>query len=185
MLKKNEIYFGTSNKNKVTEAAAILSLYGIKLLHYAIERVEIQSDDLNEIAVYSLKNINDNVPIVVEDAGLFINRLNGFPGPYSSYVLEHLGNPGILKLMDDVEERSAKYVSAVAYRDDEEVHVFQGIVEGNITLNIIGTNGFGFDPIFIPNEGDGRTFGEMSDVEKNSISHRSRAFNALGKWLTQ
>ncbi len=184
-MKKNEIYLGTSNQNKVKEAAAVLSFYGIKLKHYPLERVEIQSDNLNEIASYSLKNIKENIPIVIEDAGLFIKKFNGFPGPYSSYVLERLGNSGILKLMEKEMERSAKYISALAYRDETGVYNFQGIVEGNISLSIRGDNGFGYDPIFIPNEGDGRTFGEMSEIEKNNLSHRSRAFTTLGKWLTQ
>lgn len=184
-MKKNEIYLGTSNQNKVKEAAAVLSLYGIKLIHYPLERVEIQSDNLKEIANYSLKSIHENIPIVIEDAGLFINKLKGFPGPYSNYVLEKLGNPGILKLMEHDTERSAQYVSELAYRDETGIHNFQGIVEGILSTNIRGNNGFGYDPIFIPNEGDGRTFGEMSDTEKNNLSHRSRAFKSLGMWLTQ
>ncbi len=126
-----------------------------------------------------------NIPLCVEDAGFFIDRWSGFPGPYSSYILEHLGNAGILKLMESELNRSAYYVSAVAYRDESGVKIFRGTVNGEIAHSIRGTNGFGYDPIFIPSEGDGRTFGEMDEAEKNKISHRARAFRALAEWLTE
>jgi XTP/dITP diphosphohydrolase len=184
-LKKNKIWLGTSNMHKVREASEILAPYGIKLEHYPLERIEIQADDLAEVAAYSLKTVPVEIPIVIEDAGIFISHYDGFPGPYSSYVLKRLNNPGILKLMEDIEDRSARYVSAAAYRDENGVQIFRGTVEGSISDRIRGTNGFGYDPIFIPKEGDGRTFGEMSDAEKNMISHRARAFQALAEWLTQ
>jgi XTP/dITP diphosphohydrolase len=184
-LKKNRIWLGTSNMHKVREASEILAPYGIKLEHYPLERIEIQADDLAEVAAYSLKTVPVEIPIAIEDAGIFISHYDGFPGPYSSYVLKRLNNPGILKLMEDIEDRSARYLSAVAYRDENGVQIFRGTVEGIISDRIRGTNGFGYDPIFIPKEGDGRTFGEMSDAEKNIISHRARAFQALAEWLTQ
>ena len=184
-LKKNKVWLGTSNMHKVREALEILAPYGIKLEHYPLERIEIQADDLAEVAAYSLKTVPVEIPIVIEDAGIFISYYDGFPGPYSSYVLKRLNNPGILKLMEDIEDRSARYLSAVAYRDENGVQIFRGTVEGSISDRIRGTNGFGYDPIFIPKEGDGRTFGEMSDAEKNMISHRARAFQALAEWLTQ
>jgi XTP/dITP diphosphohydrolase len=155
------------------------------LEHHPLERVEIQADDPADIAAYSLKAVPPGFPVAIEDAGVFIDRLGGFPGPYSSYVLERLGNPGILKLMEGEADRRARYLSAVAYRDESGVHVFRGSVEGTIAQSIRGTNGFGYDPIFIPDEGNGSTFGEMSGREKNVISHRARAFRALAGWLTQ
>jgi XTP/dITP diphosphohydrolase len=184
-LTKSKIWFATGNEHKVKEAARVLAPYAIKLEHYPLERVEIQADDPAEIAAYSLTQVKDDRPICVEDAGVSIDRWGGFPGPYSSYVLERLGNPGILKLMEGVQNRGARYVSAIAYRDETGVHIFRGIVDGEITHSIRGTNGFGYDPIFIPIEGDGRTFGEMEAEEKNKISHRARAFRALAEWLTQ
>jgi len=65
------------------------------------------------------------------------------------------------------------------------VATVRGVVHGTIAPEARGAAGFGYDPIFIPKEGDGRTFGEMSDAEKNMISHRARAYQALAKWLTQ
>jgi len=173
----------TGNAHKVKEAAHVLAPYGIALEHLPVERVEIQADDLAEIAKYSLSMIYFDKPVCVEDAGVSIDRWRGFPGPYSSYVLERLGNPGILQLMEGESNRSARYTSALAYRDEGGVRVFMGEVEGEIAYSIRGTNGFGYDPIFIPKESDGRTFGEMSDEEKNRLSHRARAFESLAKWL--
>ena len=185
MLKKNRIWLGTANMHKVREAAEILAPYGIILEHYLLERIEIQADDLADIAAYSLMTVPVEFPIAIEDAGIFISHYDGFPGPYSSYVLKRLNNSGILKLMEGIADRSAQYLSAVAYRDENGVRIFRGTVEGIIADSIRGRNGFGYDPIFIPKEGDGRTFGEMSDIEKNRISHRARAFQALAEWLTQ
>ena len=180
---KNRIWFATGNRHKVEEAAEVLAPYSIALEHYPLERVEIQADDPADIAAYSLSMIKEDIPICVEDAGVSLDRWGGFPGPYSSYVLERLGNPGILKLMQGEQNRRAHYVSAVAYRDESGVHIFRGTVDGEIAHSIRGTNGFGYDPIFIPAEGDGRTFGEMGAEEKNRISHRARAFRALAEWL--
>ena len=185
-MKENKIWLATGNSHKVKEARVALAEYGIELGHIDVDRIEIQSDDPGEIAVYSLAQLpNDGRLVAIEDAGFFIDHYGGFPGPYSSYALEKLDNPGMLKLMEGVEERGAAYHSYVGFRSGDEVHVFQGIVTGKVADRMRGTNGFGYDPIFIPDEGDGRTFGEMTDDEKNAISHRARAFRALGEWLHQ
>lgn len=184
ILIKTSILLATGNRHKVQEAAEVLAIYGIRLVHYPFERVEIQADDPADIAVYSLMQINDPRPMCVEDAGVAVDRWGGFPGPYSSYVLERLGNQGILRLMEGEANRKAHYVSAVAYRDESgNIHKFYGYVYGEISYSIRGTNGFGYDPIFIPTEGDGSTFGEMTPEAKNAISHRARAFKALAEWL--
>ena len=183
-LKENKIWLATSNSHKVSEAKKVLAEYEIELGHIQVDRVEIQSDDPGKIAIYSLTQLHDDGrPVAIEDAGLFLNFYGGFPGPYSSYTLDKLNNSGILKLMEGIEERGAAYKSFIGFRLGIEVHVFQGAVKGKIADSMRGTNGFGYDPIFIPEEGDGRTFGEMSSEEKNSISHRARAFRALGEWF--
>jgi XTP/dITP diphosphohydrolase len=183
-LKENKIWLATGNSYKVKEARVALAEYGIELGQIEVDRIEIQSDDPGEIAVYSLTQLpEDERPIAIEDAALFIDHYGGFPGPYSSYALKKLDNPGILKLMEGIEERMAAYHSYVGFRFGDETHIFKGTVRGKISNVMKGTNGFGYDPIFIPDEGDGRTFGEMMDDEKNAISHRARAFRALGEWL--
>jgi XTP/dITP diphosphohydrolase len=174
---------GTSSDHKYAEAKEVLKKYGIELDRLSIERIEIQADDPELIAEYSLKQLDIDIPILIEDAGLYIDKYYGFPGPYSSYTLRTISNEGILKLMEGEEERGAKYISAVAYRDGNISMTFRGEVKGSISHEERGTNGFGYDPIFIPEEGDGRTFAEMSPQEKSKISHRARAFRKLAEWL--
>lgn len=174
---------GTSSDHKYAESREIMKEYGIELDRLSIERVEIQADDPELIAEYSLKQLDLDIPLIIEDAGLYIEKYYGFPGPYSSYTLRTINNEGILKLMEGEEDRRAKYISAVAYRDGELSITFRGEVKGWISYEERGMNGFGYDPIFEPEEGDGRTFAEMSAKEKSKISHRARAFRKLAEWL--
>jgi XTP/dITP diphosphohydrolase len=179
------VWIATGNHHKYVEARAVLQEFGVDLRHLEVDRMEIQADDLAEIAAYSAEQVESNGrSIVVEDAGLFIDQYGGFPGPYSSYVLQTIDLNGVLSLMESVEKRNASFKSAIALRDRNVTRCFRGIVMGEIAHSIRGTGGFGYDPIFIPYEGDGRTFGEMTAEEKNALSHRARAFRALGEWLT-
>jgi XTP/dITP diphosphohydrolase len=184
-LRRTRIWMGTSSDHKYMEAREVLAEYGVELERLSIDRVEIQADDPELIAEYSLKVLDVDVPILVEDAGLYIDKYYGFPGPYSSYALRTIDNEGILKLLEGETERGARYLSAVAFRDGDASVSFTGEVAGRIAMEMRGTNGFGYDPIFIPDEGDGRTFGEMSASEKARISHRARAFRKLGEWLRE
>lgn len=184
-MRGNKIWMATGNRHKYREAQEVMAEMGIALAHMEINRVEIQADDLADIAEYSLKQVRDDGRrIVVEDAGIFIDCYGGFPGPYSAYVLNTINLQGILKLMDSIRGRDASFQSVVAYRDGDCIRHFRGVVKGRIADCIRGTGGFGYDPIFIPDEGDGRTFGEMNAEEKNALSHRARAFRSLGEWLT-
>ena len=110
--------------------------------------------------------------------------LGGFPGPYSSYVFNTVGCEGILKLLHSVTERGASFEAAVAYCEPGHRPIcFTGSVKGVVTKRARGSNGFGFDPIFVP-KGNRRTFAEMSTKEKNLYSHRARAFGKFCKWFT-
>jgi len=179
-------FFVTSNIHKFQEAKRVLAEYDIAAAMIKMSALEIQDDSLENIAKASVLDAvkKCNLPVIVEDAGLFIKVLNGFPGPYSSYVNRTLGVEGILKLMRDVEDRSAYFLSVVAFSnsDGKEVKFFHGKVEGRIAYEARGESGFGFDPIFIPAEGDGRTFAEMSTEEKNRFSHRARALRKFAEW---
>ena len=183
----NEINFVTGNIHKLKEVEGILRSYGIKVKMIKVKKMEIQADELIAIAEHAAINAakEAGVPVVVEDAGLFIEALRGFPGPYSSYVFKTIGNDGIIKLMKGITDRRARFISVVAFAKPEGyVRTFVGVAEGLISVEPRGSMGFGFDPIFIPYEGDGRTFAEMSLDEKNRISHRGKAFRSLAKWLT-
>jgi XTP/dITP diphosphohydrolase len=180
-------YFVTSNIHKFQEARRVLSEYNIATAKLKVEAVEIQDDSLENIAKYSVRDAvkNCGLPVFVEDAGLFVEALHGFPGPYSRYVYDTVGVDGILKLMKNIEDRGAYFMSAIAFGSLEEQPVcFVGKVEGKLSLRKRGAAGFGYDPIFIPLKGDGRTFAEMTTAEKNRFSHRAGALRKFAEWYS-
>jgi len=177
-------FFVTSNVHKFNEARLILAEYKVATAMLKIEAVEIQDDNLENIAKASATDATKNckLPIIVEDAGLFIEALNDFPGPYSSYVYRTIGTRGILKLMENVDKRDAHFQSVVAFSSPEEApKCFQGKAKGKITMEERGSLGFGFDPIFEPSGGK-RTFAEMTTTEKNQHSHRAEALRKFAEW---
>jgi len=182
-----QLCFTTENKGKYAEASRIASEYRVKLRQVYRQKIEIQSDDLKEIARFAAKEASKAIgrPVVSEDSGFFVHALGGFPGPYSSYVYRTIGYDGILRLMKRVRNRTAHFQAAVAFCKPKTRPVcFSGIVEGVISPRPWGRQGFGFDPIFVPNDGDGRTFAQMNAKEKNLISHRGRAFFAFFEWVS-
>ena len=173
----------TSNSGKAREFQLLFEEAGLEIEIEPMKTVEIQADSLEEIAVFSSLQAYNLLkrPVIVEDAGLFVESLNGFPGPYSSYVYKTLGAEGLLKLVG--EDRRAHFESVIAFYSREHgVKVFRGICRGRIAYEVRGTSGFGFDPIFIP-ENMNKTFAELGEVEKNKISHRGRAARKLVEWL--
>jgi len=177
----------TSNPGKAREFENIFSEYKLSFRIEPIKTPEIQAMDLRiiaeESAIYAYDILRE--PVLVEDAGLFINALNGFPGPFSSYAYKTIGVKGMLKLMENVEDRRARFLSVIAFYTPMigGVKIFTGEVEGYIAMEPRGSGGFGFDPIFIPAEGDGRTFAEQSIEEKNKLSHRARAAKKFAEWI--
>jgi XTP/dITP diphosphohydrolase len=190
--KRKVVFFATGNINKFNEARSILSQYGIAVGMLRLKGDEIQSDSLKEIAETSVKNAYQRcrLPIFVEDAGLFIDALSGFPGPYAAYVYHTIHNSGILKLMENLNDRKAKFQSVIAYCDAQklcEPKCFYGESQGEITLSERkehGKSGFGFDPIFQPAK-SAKTFAEMTIEEKNGYSHRAMAIHNFAKWFAK
>ena len=184
---KTKIYrFVTANEHKYHEASELLEKYNLKLQMISLDKREIQSSDINEIAIESAREAFSTIKndLLVEDAGLFIDVLNGFPGPYSSYVYKTLGVKRILGLLNGVNSRGATFKSVVAYSNGKgSIKSFAGITKGVITNFTRGKNGFGFDPIFIPN-GSSRTYAEMALEEKSYFSHRSKAFRRFVGYLS-
>ncbi len=181
------VYFVTKNRAKFLEATRIAVTFGVRLKHLKIEKQEIQADKLSEIASFAAMQAanSSDCSVVSEDAGFFVDALRGFPGPYSSYVHGTLDISGILKLMKNVKQRGACFSAALAYCEPGQRPVcFTGVVRGVVGKEARGAHGFGFDPIFIPLQGDGRTFAEMTTDEKNSLSHRAKAFAKFSKWFT-
>ena len=187
-LKGKVVFFATGNIHKFNEVRAVLAGHGIAVGMLKIKGIEIQSDQLSEIAAVSAANAFKHcpVPLIVEDAGLFIEALKGFPGPYAAYAFKTLGNAGILKLLGNMENRYATFKSALAYCDSEtgQTVCFEGHAPGKIALQEQTDEpdfAFGFDPIFIP-DGSQKTFAQMSLAEKNSFSHRAMAVNKFAQW---
>ena len=180
------VYLVSTNIHKYLEAREVLASLGLSLAFLRDEVPELQSTDLAQIASWGARWAAEkwDLPVLVEDTGLFIEGLNGFPGPYASYVLKTIGLEGILRLLEGAEDRRACFKTALAFCDGKgaEPVVFTGEACGTIAHEPRGTGGFGYDPIFVPEGGDGRTFAEMSTSEKNAYSHRARAFRAFGEW---
>jgi XTP/dITP diphosphohydrolase len=181
------IFLATGNFHKFDEARRVLSEYGLSTGMLRVKAVEIQSDSLAEIATASAIDAHNrcHLPVIVEDAGLFVDALKGFPGPYAAYVYKTISNPGLLKLMENVQDRKATFRSVITYYDGKtQPMCFDGEAVGKIAQDEIwGTlkTGFGFDPIFQP-KGSGKTFAEMTIEEKNGFSHRANAVRKFAAW---
>jgi XTP/dITP diphosphohydrolase len=184
------ITFVTSNEGKVREAAASLS---VDVEQFDFDYTEIQSNDLGAIAAHGAREAYREAgsPVMVEDSGLFVDALEGFPGPYSAYVEDTVGIERVARLVESESDHGAAFRSLVAYCDGTDlgaaptveegtppVAIFEGRVEGRI-VPPRGDGGFGYDPIF---EFEDRTFAEMTPEEKNEHSHRGRALDAFAEW---
>ena len=186
----NQITFVSSNLSKFKEVYAFLTKFDIRVDFFRLEMREIQSDSLEEIAmekaVAAYKVIKEK--LIVEDTGLFIHALKGFPGSYSSFVLRTIGNLGILDLLSSKTDRSATFKTVIAFNNGATTRIFTGTVSGVISP-VIAKDGWGYDPIFIPLGHDGevyiKTYGEMSIEKKNVISHRSQALRKFIEWYTE
>jgi XTP/dITP diphosphohydrolase len=173
----------TGNPHKVTEIGAILG-----------DAVELSAVDTgaaetgitfegNALIKARAASRSSGVLALADDSGIEIDAIGGAPGVHSArWTEEHDWIPRVLRELDGVPvaERTARFVSAAAavWPDGRSV-VRRGVVEGHIAGSARGSGGFGYDPIFVPVEGDGRTFGEMTADEKHALSHRGRAFRAL------
>ena len=190
------VVFVTGNQNKVAEAHSILSPLGFYVEQLFIggkapDLVEPQAEEIEEIAKYKLEQAVsltmgtefENEAVLVEDSGLFIDSLSGFPGPYSSFVKETIGLSGILSLMSGETDRGAEFRAVAAVHFKGKIMTCTGICRGFVSENISGDSGFGYDPIFIPEEANGRTCAQLSPEEKSSISHRGFALKGVSELL--
>jgi XTP/dITP diphosphohydrolase len=171
----------TSNAGKAAEVEAFFGGL-LEVDHIILDVPEHRSSNVAEIARekarYAFGQLN--TPLIVDDTGFFIDALDGFPGPYAAYVLNTIGNAGILKLIDGKSDRNARFTTGIAYADDQGIQVFTGTLEGTITNRPRGNHGFGYDPIF---ETGKKTLAELSLEEKSRISHRARALSAFHDWF--
>jgi len=178
------ILFATSNPHKVREGNKIAREFGIRFEQINVDYPEIRDENIRKIAAEGVKFVFERIkkPVIVEDTGLFIDALNGFPGPYSAYVYKKIGCEGILKLLQDSDNRDAEFITAIGFKDSSTLRIFEGRISGTISNEKRGTAGFGYDPIFIPKSLD-KTFAEDPEM-KDRISHRRNAFYKFCQWFS-
>ncbi|MBI5390826.1 RdgB/HAM1 family non-canonical purine NTP pyrophosphatase [Candidatus Woesearchaeota archaeon] len=176
----------THNPNKVKEFKYILEPL-VTVNHLDLEYPELRSDSNQDIAEMSAKQLAEKFQkqVVVEDSGIFIEALGGFPGTCSAYCYKRIGLDGILKLMKGTKDRRAYYLSAIALCEPGKKPIsFIGKDEGTIALKKTGKFGWGHDPIFIP-KGKKQTYGVLKEKMQGPNLHRRRSLELLKKYLIQ
>ena len=181
------LYFLTGNAHKLQEAREILSDYQIQGV--SLELDEIQGLDPETVIQHKLKQAAENEsrrPLLCEDVSLLFEAYHQLPGPLVKWFIDASPNKNadlLLQMMQGQTNRSARAVCFYGLLDtDEQMHFFQGEIKGSIAEHLTGDNGFGWDPIFIP-EGQKQTFSEMPGALKHEISHRKRALEAIKTFL--
>ena len=179
-----DVTFVSTNPGKFREVRDVLRPYGVRVRWKRRELPEPQADDLGRVVAAKLDAVRDlRGYVLVEDSGLFIPSLHGFPGVYSAHFLRIWKFGPILELLAG--RRRAAYFEAVAgLTRGNRRWTFVGRVTGAVARRPAGTGGFGYDPIFVPN-GWTRTFAEGTAEEKNAISHRARAVRQVGELLAR
>jgi XTP/dITP diphosphohydrolase len=184
-MSRDRLVLVTQNQHKLKELTPLFKKYDVEFDTTPLEKYEIRSESIEEIARIAAKTAFEILqkPVVVDDTGFFVDALNGFPGSYAGIVLKKIGYEGILRLMNDKEDRVSKFETVVGYYDGQHLESFVGTITGAVARQPGGEGGFGYDPIFVP-EGFTKTYAELSLDEKVSISHRTRAFEEFLRWYS-
>lgn len=172
-----EITLITGNVGKVKEFERLL---GMSLRHQKVTLPEIQSTDVAIVAKTKAEAAYRAIrkPVLVDDTGLYIHAWGELPGALIAWFLDNVGNEGILRMLEGWEDRSARVATALGYCDSSGSQVYTGELKGSIAESVQGENGFGYDPIFVP-ENYSKTFAAMSHAEKDAISMRAQAIQHL------
>lgn len=180
-MSQDDWVFVTSNSNKVREAERIL---GFALQHAAVELDELQAETVAAVALAKAQAAFQKLgrPVIVEDAGIELTALGGFPGPFIKYWEKLGGLASICRTADGLGDRRVRAVCALGICSEAGAQVVVGAIDGTVSLAPRGQNGFGWDAIFIP-EGDDRAFAEMTASEKDARSHRRKAWELLRERL--
>lgn len=188
------LIFATHNPNKAKEIASLLpdsiQIINLSDLNYHTEIPETENT-LEGNAKLKAQTIFDafQQPVFSDDSGLEVEALHGAPGVFSA---RYAGEPrddqkNIDLLISNLKDKSnlhARFRTVIAYHDTQQIHLFEGVIQGTITLHPRGQMGFGYDPVFIP-KGQSKTFAEMTLDQKNRYSHRSKAFQSLISFLLE
>lgn len=187
----NRLVFATNNQHKTAEVAKILApdydVINLKDINCLVDIPET-GDTFAENATLKSTYVFENFGLdcFADDSGLEVEALNNEPGIYSARYSgvkdDTINLQLLLKNMDGQTNRKARFKTVISLLKNGENHLFEGVIEGTITSNPSGTNGFGYDPIFKPNGYD-ITFAEMDMAEKNKISHRALAMQKLIDFL--
>lgn len=187
-----KLIFATSNAKKIQEVRGILgSSYEVLSLADINFEGEIPEpyDTIRENSIHKANFFfkKTSLPCLAEDSGLEVDALDGRPSAYSArYAGEERNDitnyKKVLTELGESENRKARFISIITYKNKEREDVFEGNMDGCIAMSPRGENGFGYDPIFIP-EGFTKTNAELSLEEKNAISHRKKALDELVRYL--
>ena len=180
IMKLSDLIVVTTNENKLAEINQIL---GTNHKVSKIDIPEIQSLDLDEVITAKAKAAYEKIkkPVLVTDVSLEIEDLDGLPGPFVKFFLKTLGAEKTVQLVKG--SRRTKVTDAVAIYNGKTLKIFKGSVWGKVIPKARGTQGFGFDFVFVP-DGYNKTWSEMPTSVKNKISHRALALRKLKKYLT-
>lgn len=183
----------STNKKKIREIREILTPLGIVLLTMDdvpdLEEPDETGSTFAENARIKARPVSEatGLPTIADDSGLEVDALGGRPGVYSRRYSEDgtdaSNNARLLAELQGVPGRSARFRCAIVWKDGEQEQMFDGTCDGTILHAPRGENGFGYDPLFVPDGMGGRTMAELTPAEKNAISHRGRALAGLKRWL--
>jgi XTP/dITP diphosphohydrolase len=186
------LVFASNNEHKIAE---INSLLGTSFKLLSLSDINISEDipeeesliEGNALAKARFVHNASGLNVFADDTGLEITALGGLPGVHSARFAGEKKDSSaniekVLSMLADYNNREARFRTVIALILENKEYLFEGTVNGTITREKRGTNGFGYDPVFLP-DGKIRTFAEMELTEKNTVSHRARAFEKLKKFL--
>ena len=190
------ILFATGNENKIAEAREVFEPLGHTVEGLIIDGHRPNFDEPKDLGIEAVAEAKisqalaliegselQGSAILVEDSGIFLDAFPEWPGAESSDVERDIGLEGIIQRVNQSGERGTEYRAVAILSSENQVWKSQGVCRGTISNRPLGSNGFGYDAIFIPDEGDGRTYGELSNEVKNQISHRKKVMEGLSNLL--
>jgi XTP/dITP diphosphohydrolase len=185
----NELVLASNNAHKVQEVTRMLASLGVRIRPLAEfpgvgeppETAETFAGNALQKARFVFQHTG--LPTLADDSGLEVDALGGAPGVYSKRFTPEAtataNNEKLLRVLSGEKDRSARFVCALALVTDRGEQCERGCVEGSIGLDLRGSQGFGYDPLFLPDEAAGRTMAELAPEEKDALSHRGNALRLL------
>ena len=188
-----KVILASQNQHKLVELSAILSQLGFEIaleseygLHVDVDETGTTFEENSLLKAEAVMKAS-GMPVLADDSGLMVDALDGAPGVHSARYASDghdfaANNRLLLRNLEGVANRRARFRTVISLLVGDEEHLFEGVVEGRIVERESGAEGFGYDPLFVP-DGCDRTFAEMSPDEKNAVSHRGRAVRKLVAFL--